>query len=96
MKPLEFHPQSEAEFARDVDFYRERATGLASEFVTAVEEAVAFIRAHPEAGVVLTDSIRRWRVRRFPHSVVYREDPSRILVLAISHHRRRPDHWHGR
>lgn len=43
MKPVEFHPQSEAEFKRDVDFYQQRSAGLASEFVAAVEQAVIFI-----------------------------------------------------
>jgi toxin ParE1/3/4 len=96
VKPVEFHPETEAEFTEDVDFYRDQARGLAVEFAEAVEEAVTFIRTHPEAGTPVRGVLRRWRVRRFPYSIIYREEPDRIYVLALAHHRRRPEYWRNR
>jgi toxin ParE1/3/4 len=90
VKPAEFHPQAEAEFAEEVEFYFQRAPGLAVEFAAAVEATVTFIRTHSEAGAPVRGALRRWRVRSFPYSIIYREEPERIYVLALSHHRRRP------
>lgn len=96
MKRVEFHPATEAEFAEDVTFYRERAPGLAAEFTDAVESAVTFIRTHPEAGTPMRGVLRRWRVRRFPYSIIYREESECVYVLALAHHRRRPGYWRNR
>jgi len=39
---------------------------------------------------------RKYVLDRFPYSVVYRELPSVIQVLAIAHGRRRPGYWKNR
>jgi toxin ParE1/3/4 len=96
VKPAEFHPQTEAEFAGHVDFYWERAPGLPAEYAAAVEEALTFIRTRPGAGAPVRGMLRSWRVRRFPYNIIYREEPERIYVLALAHHRRRPEYWRGR
>jgi hypothetical protein len=31
-------------------------------------------------------------IRRFPFAVVYRADEQQIVVVAVAHHRRRPDY----
>lgn len=96
MKRIEFHPETEAEFAHHLDFYREKSAGLAAEFVDAVEQAVSFVRGNPEAGSPASGELRRWRVRRFPFTVIYREEADRIYVLALAHHRQRPGYWRHR
>jgi toxin ParE1/3/4 len=96
VKPVEFHPEAEAEFTKDLDFYREQASGLAAEFATAVEQATTFLRHHPEAGTPVRHGLRRWRVRRFPYSLIYREEAERLYVLTLARHRRRPEYWHDR
>lgn len=96
MKPLAFHPGAEAELAKDVEFYAERSRRLAEEFADAVYAALTFVRGNPDAGTPLRGAIRRWLVRRFPYSVIYREEQDRIYVLAVAPHRRRPGYWHER
>lgn len=96
MKPLAFHPKAEAEFTRDAEFYTEQNPRLAREFADAVSEALAFVRENPEAGTPLRGALRRWLVRRFPCSVIYREEQDRIYVLALAPHRRRPEYWRKR
>jgi hypothetical protein len=36
------------------------------------------------------------RLTRFPYLVVYREDATRILVVAVAHEKRKPGYWRKR
>ncbi len=78
-----------AEAERDLDdavaFYQSRRTGLGIEFAAAVERPKAW---HP-----LSRRTRRYRLSRFPYSVVYHIMDDGILVLAVAHHSRRPGIW---
>ncbi len=96
MKGLAFHPGAEAEFVRGFEFYAERSRALAEEFTDAVDGALTFVRENPAAGTPIRGAIRRWLVRRFPYSVIYREESDRIYVLAVAPHRRRPGYWRDR
>lgn len=96
MKPIEFHPDAEAELGEDLEFYRDRAPGLAPGFVEAVQQALTFIQSHPAAGAPVREALRRWRVPRFPFHPIYREEPARIYLLAVAHQRKRPEYWRDR
>jgi len=45
---------------------------------------------YPRIGDV---DIRKATLKRFPFHVIYRAEPTHIVVLAIAHHRRRPAYW---
>lgn len=96
MKRLAFHPEAEVEFARASEFYDAERAGLGAEFVNAVDQATAFVLAHPDAGTPVRAGLRRWLVRRFPYSIIYREEPERVYVLAVAHQRRQPGYWRER
>lgn len=90
MKHIKFHPQADIEFARDAEFYRERGAKLATEFIAAVENALKFVQGNPDAGTPRGKEVPGWLVRRFPYTVIYREEEDRLFVLAIAPHRRHP------
>jgi len=35
-------------------------------------------------------------LKRFPYSLVFRDEPEYILVIAVAHHRRRSGYWSRR
>jgi hypothetical protein len=47
VKPAEFHPEAEAELVEAVAFYDAEGVSLGTEFATAVEVAVDFVRGNP-------------------------------------------------
>jgi plasmid stabilization system protein ParE len=96
MKPVEFHPEARNEFEQDIDFYNLRVPGLGDEFCAAVRDASQKIQTDPLRFPRRKFGTRRLLVRRFPYAVVYREDPSRILIVAVAHGARRPGYWHER
>lgn len=95
VKPLEFHPLAVAEGEDAAAWYAERDPRVAARFVEELEGAFALIVEAPDRWSVFFD-MRRVLLSRFPYVVLYRDEPSRILVVAIAHARRRPGYWQGR
>jgi toxin ParE1/3/4 len=51
---------------------------------------------HPESTPIALDQVRKYKVARFPYSVVYSLRNERIFVSAVAHTSRRPFYWHDR
>src|SRR5258708_6532668 len=82
-------------------WYEQQRGGLGSEFLEAIDDALAFIARWPHAGTPAPDVpqdllVRRAPVRRFPYHVVYLEMPGVIRILPFAHDRRSPGYWHSR
>lgn len=81
----------EAEAAAEWYAVRSETAALAfSEELDAAEEAFA---RSPEAWPRFEGGTRRYLLRRFPFSVIYRIEAHRILIVAVAHAHRRPGYW---
>jgi plasmid stabilization system protein ParE len=97
MKPLEFHPQASEELIDSAQFFEGASSGLGDRFLDVLHELMERIKIYPSYGASI--SAKRTRVARvsgFPYDVIYRDEPSRIYVVAIAHQSRRPGYWTGR
>ena len=77
-------------------WYEERRSGLSAEFRAEVDAAVALAAEQPLRFPRKHKDIRCVRVRRFPYSVFFLQEESRIVVLAVFHVRRDPRLWQSR
>ena len=77
-------------------WYAERSPTAAIRFSTELDEAEAAILDRPEAWPTVGDGNRHYLLRRFPFSVVYRIELTRVLIVAVAHARRRPHYWKHR
>ena len=93
---LEYIEQALIEAEAAARWYAERSATAAVRFSIELDEAEAAIRERPEAWPRSPDGTRRYLLRRFPFSIIYRPEPSRILIVAIAHARRRPGYWRTR
>lgn len=84
---------AQADIRTGARFYQGQAPGLGAEFVAEVQRSLDRLREYPEIGAPLRRGARRLLVRRFPYLVIYRVEPTRVLVLAVGHQRRHPDFW---
>lgn len=91
-----FHPEADAELEEASLFYESRMPSLGKVFAAEVESTISLIREFPEAGSPLGATHRRVLVARFPYSVIYRQYPDLIVVVAIAHRSRRPGYWRRR
>ena len=91
-----FHPEDSEETIESARFYEDRAEGLGSDFLAAVDETTHRIEQFPEAGPIDRANIRKRLVSGFPFTILYKIQPDRIFVAAVMHQHRRPGYWRKR
>jgi plasmid stabilization system protein ParE len=92
---------AEEELTAAVSWYADRRPGLGQDFLAAVDATFELIRRFPKIGSLkrptgLGREVRRLGVEGVPFSVVYRELPDGIYVVAVAHDKRRPGYWKNR
>jgi plasmid stabilization system protein ParE len=98
---ISLEPEAAAELADAARWYEDQHPGLGSEFLSAVDNAIAHLLDWPHSaplvpGLSADLGIRSVGVRRFPYRVVYLHSNGAVRVLAVAHLRRRPGYWHTR
>lgn len=91
---VRLHPAARAELHEAAEWYALRAgQRVASDFVSAYDEARSRIVEYPQLGTPGAAETRKLRFRGFPYSLVYRLAKDHIVIVAIAHQRRRPGYW---
>jgi toxin ParE1/3/4 len=85
--------EAEADLAEAFDYYEAQLSGLGHEFVATVEQQLARVVENPAQYQVLYRGVRRAVMRRFPYAVFYLAEEEAVVVLAIEHQARDPEHW---
>ena len=93
MKRLRLDSAARAEFLHEVRYYDAVRPGTGKKFREAVDAVFARIVQSPEAGRLDERDCRRFRVKGFPFSVVYREQSQEVVVFAIRNDARNPGYW---
>lgn len=94
--PVDLHPEAIAEARVAFEWYRERSEQAASAFLSELDNAVEQIAEAPTRWPLYLHDTRRFLLRRFPFSVVYREVNEIVQIVAVAHGRRKPGYWKGR
>ena len=93
MKRLRLDSAARAEFLHEVRYYEAVRPGTGKKFREAVEAVLARIMRSPGTGKPDEEDCRRFRVKGFPFSVVYREQSQEVVVFAIRNDARNPGYW---
>jgi toxin ParE1/3/4 len=89
-KPLQLLPVAEAELDDATDWYEQRQPGLGSAFVVRVEELFRRITNNPRMNPAVYKEVRKAKVIRFPYVVLYKDQPTEVLVISVFHTSRDP------
>jgi plasmid stabilization system protein ParE len=92
-KPVEYLPGARLDVEDSAAWYEDQEPGIGEKFHAAVQLAEQKVRRSPLQGAPHRRNTRKWRVARFPHNLIYREEPDRIVVVAVAHSKRREDYW---
>ena len=95
-RALEYLEEALQETERAALWYAERSATAAAAFSEEMDAAESAIARLPEAWPPYEHGTRRYLLRRFPFSVVYRVEERRVLIVAVAHARRRPGYWKSR
>lgn len=79
-----------------VHYAREGGADLGLAFIAEFERALALLCTHPELGAPWRIRRRRFPLRTFPFSIIYYVRSEELRVVALAHHRRKPEYWAGR
>jgi plasmid stabilization system protein ParE len=94
--PVVLIPEARDEFDEAFDWYERQKMGLGITFSDHVQRVYDRISATPEMYRIVRQDVRKAGVKRFPYSIYYRDEPTRIVVLAVFHGRRDPRVWQAR
>ena len=89
-------PIAEEEISEAFRWYEDKAEGLGSEFMRALDASLSAIQRYPASYAVVHKQMRRALLRRFPYSVIYLYENDKIIVLACFHASRDPKQWKKR
>ncbi|MBF0612107.1 MAG: type II toxin-antitoxin system RelE/ParE family toxin [Magnetococcales bacterium] len=93
---IRFLEVAQKELDEAVVFHEEQVSGLGKAFLAEVLAALRLVRRYPAAWHRLSANTRRCRLRRFPCGLIYHEDGSDILIVAVAHLHRHPEYWRDR
>ena len=96
VKLLELLPAALAEAEEAAAWYAERDPRVAARFAEELEAAFDRAGDAPHRWPIYLHGTHRVRLTRFPYLVVYREDATRILVVAVAHEKQKPGYWRKR
>ena len=94
--PVVLRRAARGEFDDAALWYEERRVGLGGEFTAEIDRAVGLAPDEPNRFPIMHRDIRCVRARRFPYSIFFRIEITRIVVLAMFHIRRDPAVWQRR
>jgi plasmid stabilization system protein ParE len=95
-RELEYLDEALEEAEAAARWYAERSPTAAAAFSDEIDTAESAIIRLPESWPAFDHGTRRYLLRRFPFSVVYRIEATRIVIVAVAHGRRRPRYWKSR
>jgi plasmid stabilization system protein ParE len=95
-KAIEYLRGARVDFDESFDWYAERSVDAAIGFAAAVEEAIDKVIADPRRFPSTHGRCQYCSLRRYPFRLVFRDEPDRLVVVAVAHAKRRPGYWHAR
>ena len=93
---LEYVEEALEEAEAAARWYGERSVSAAAGFSEEIDAAEVAITDFPDAWPPFDHGTRRYLLRRYPFSIIYRVETHRILILAVAHAQRRPGYWKPR
>jgi len=93
---MRLHEAAKTEPEEAVAWYEAVRPGLGTELLDAFDAGLSKIAGFPRAWRPLSRNTRAYRLDRFPYNIVYRVRDGAILIVAVAHHKRRPDYWRDR
>jgi plasmid stabilization system protein ParE len=77
-------------------WYRQRNYEASARFLSEIYDALENLAQWPQRWPFYQYGTCRFVLHRFPFSVIYRDEPAAVSIVAVAHHKRRPGYWKDR
>lgn len=89
-------PEADWELTEAALYYaREANADLGLAFIAEFERGIALLCTQPHLGAPWRRR-RRLPLYRFPYSIIYYVSGDELRIIALAHHRRKPQYWANR
>lgn len=78
------------------EWYHEIYPKLSKDLISIFKQTLIEIQDKPQLSQSLNSGYRKINLRRFPYKVIFRIEKENIIVVALAHHKRKPDYWKKR
>jgi plasmid stabilization system protein ParE len=89
-------PPARQELRHETEWYAERSTLVARRFTAEYQRIKKLVADNPDRWPEIEPGVRRILFDRFPFALLYAVESTRVIVLAIKHHKRRVGYWRDR
>ncbi len=79
-----------------IRYYDHQLPGLGFRFFQEVEAAIDRIKLMPEAWSKIGEQTRRCLLKGFPYALHYMSEPDQVVITAVAHLHRNPEHYRNR
>jgi plasmid stabilization system protein ParE len=86
-------PQASAELKEAVEYYEAEQSGLGERLWYELDRHLQWITENPTLPRIRPGDYRRVNLKVFPYYVAYAIRGDALVILAISHAARMPEHW---
>ena len=93
---IEYLAEASRELDAALDWYLERSLAAAEAFLMEIDYGNQLIRETPQMWPRFEGNTRRYVLRKFPYSIIFREVDDLIEVVAVAHQKRRSGYWLNR
>ncbi len=90
---VRFFSPAEFELDEAIRYYDHQLPGLGFRLFQEVEAAINRIRLMPEAWTKIGEQTRRCLIKGFPYALYYVAGPDEVLITAVAHLHRNPEHY---
>lgn len=94
--PIHFTPLARRDVARAFAWYEAQRAGLGREWLDELDERLQRMSDHPEQFPVVRRRTRRALLTRFPYSIPFVEEKSKVVVLGVLHAKQDPRQFQSR
>lgn len=93
---LRTHPEADGELDDYFAYLAANTLWQVNRFADSLTIAVERLRENPTTSHFVWKDFRRYNMKRYPISIIYRVEPTSIYIIAFMHQRRHPDYWKSR
>lgn len=93
---LTIRPEAEADISEAFQYYESCREHLGSDFLLCIDASFSRIQKSPEQYREVYKNVHRALVARFPYGIYYTKLGQNVVVVAVVHARRNPEHWKQR
>ncbi len=93
MRTIRYLTLAETEIDDAVFWYQKSSQDQSLKFLAELQRALHVVLTHPFIGLEITPGVHRYRLKRFPYTLIYRPKRDSIVVIALAHQQREPNYW---